>query len=99
LHVDHENARFLAEELAELPGVKVDAAKVVTNIVIVDVSATGMTSFQISERLAQRGVLANGMSAETMRMVTHYDVDRAACKRALLAVREVVGAPPKAVFA
>src|SRR6266567_258666 len=79
LNVDHENARFLAQELAELPGVKVDAAKVVTNIVIVDVSATGMTSFQISERLAQRGVLANGMSAETMRMVTHYDVDRAAC--------------------
>jgi threonine aldolase len=99
LHVDHENARFLAQELAELPGVKVEAAKVVTNIVILDVSATGMTSFQIAERLAQRGVLANGMSAETMRMVTHYDVDRAACERALLAVREVVGAPPKAVFA
>jgi len=99
LHVDHENARFLAEGLAEIPGVKINPAKVVTNILFLDVSGTGLTSFETSRRLAGQGVLANGVTGEIMRMVTHYDVDRAGCERALQAMREVVGAPQKAVFA
>src|SRR3989442_11262867 len=45
LHVDHENARFLAEGLAEMPGIKIEPAKVVTNILFLDVSGTGHTSF------------------------------------------------------
>ena len=99
LHVDHENAKFLAAGLTEIPGVKINPAKVVTNILFLDVSGTGLTSFETSRRLAGQGVLANGVTGETMRMVTHYDVDRAGCERALQAMREVVGAPQKAVFA
>jgi threonine aldolase len=99
LHVDHENARFLAEGLAEIPGMKIEPRKVVTNILFLEVSGTGLTSFEISKRLASQGVLANGVTAANMRMVTHYDVDRAGCERALLVMREVVGAPQKAVFA
>jgi len=99
LHVDHENAKFLAEELAGIPGIRIDAGKVVTNILILDVAATGMTAFQISERLAVHGVLASGMNPDTLRMVTHYDVDRAGCERAVLVLRELAGIPRKAVFA
>ena len=99
LHVDHENARFLAEGLAEMPGIKIEPEKVVTNILFLDVSGTGHTSFELSKRLASQGVLANGVTAATMRMATHYDVDHAGCERALQVLREVVGAPQKAVFA
>jgi threonine aldolase len=98
LHVDHENARFLAAGLAEIPGIKIDPAKVVTNILFLEVSGTGLTSFEISKRLAAEDVLANGVTPQTMRMVTHYDVDRAGCERALQVMREVAGAPQKAVF-
>lgn len=80
---DHCNAKFLAEGLSRLPGVQVDPAKVMTNIVIFDVSGTGLTSAEISARLKQRGVLMNGVSEQTMRAVTHYNVDRAACQQAL----------------
>jgi len=97
LHVDHENARFLAEGLAEIPGIKINSAKVVTNILILDVSESGMTSFDISKRLAAQGILANGVTPETMRMVTHYDVDRAGCERALKALREILGAHRRTV--
>src|SRR2546427_1111512 len=45
------------------------------------------TSFEISKRLAVQRVLANGVTPKTMRMVTHYDVDRAGCERALQALR------------
>jgi threonine aldolase len=99
LHLDHQNARFLAHGLAEIPGIKIDPAKAVTNILFLEVSGTGLTSYEISKRLAAQGVLANGVTAQTMRMVTHYDVDRAGCERALQVLREVIGVPQKAVFA
>src|SRR5213593_1911634 len=99
LRVDHENARFLAEGLAEMQGIKIEPEKVVTNILFLDVSGTGLTSFELSKRLASQGILANGVTAATMRMVTHYDVDHAGCERALQVMREVVGAPQRAIFA
>lgn len=99
LHIDHENAKFLALGLAEIPGIKIEPDKAVTNILFLDVSAAGLTSFEISKRLAVRGILANGVTPETMRMVTHCDVDRAGCERALRALREALGVPRKTVVA
>lgn len=98
-YIDHENAKFLARGLAEAPGIKIDQAKVVTNILFFDVSATGLASFEISKRLAAQGVLANGATPTTIRMVTHYDVDRAGCERALQVLRQVLSVPAKTVFA
>ncbi|HEV3276211.1 MAG TPA: GntG family PLP-dependent aldolase [Terriglobia bacterium] len=89
LHIDHENARFLAEALAEIPGIRITPAKVVTNIVIFEV--TGLASAELSKRLAVRDVLASALSPTTIRMVTHYDVDRAGCERAFRALREAIG--------
>jgi len=87
---DHANARFLAEGLAHIPGMQVDPQKVATNIVIFDAGGTGLSSAEISARLKRRGVLINGIDAHRMRAVTHYDVDRAACAKALEALAGVV---------
>ena len=83
---DHNNAKFLAEGLARLRGFQVDPAKVVTNIVVFNVSGTKLPSAEISVRLKQRGVLINPINEREMRAVTHYDVDRAACEKALEAL-------------
>jgi threonine aldolase len=91
LHVDHENAKFLAESLARLPGIKIDPAKVMTNILVCDISRTGMTSGEFARRLAEKNVLCGSVNNELVRFVTHMDVDRAACERAVQAVQEVVG--------
>jgi len=93
LHIDHGNAQFLAQGLAEIPGIKIDPRKVVSNILFFDVAATGLTSYEISKQLAARGVLANGTSPQIIRMVTHLDVDRADCGHALQVLREIVGTP------
>jgi threonine aldolase len=90
LHIDHANAEYLAQELAQIPGITVDASKVVSNILFFDVSGTGLTAYEISKRLAAQGVLANATNAQSIRMVTHLDVDRAGCERALKVLREVV---------
>lgn len=73
LHEDHANAKTLAAGLAEIRGVMVDPEKVVTNIVIFDISGTGQTSAAISEKLKEKGILANGFGS-LIRMVTHCDV-------------------------
>ena len=96
LHIDHANARFLAQELAQIPGIAIDPAKVASNILFFDVSGTGLTANEISNRLAAQGVLANATNPKVIRMVTHLDVDRAGCERALQVLREIV-APRRAV--
>ncbi len=89
LQVDHDNARFLATNFAQISGIKLDAGKVVTNILVCDVSGTGVSGPDLSRQLAERGILANPVSPEAMRFVTHYDVDRAGCERAVAAVRDI----------
>jgi threonine aldolase len=75
LHVDHENAKLLAEGVANLKGVSIDAERVQTNIVIFDVSDTGKTSAEIVSQLKENGILAIPFG-KAIRMVTHYDVSR-----------------------
>ncbi len=82
---DHANARFLAEGLAELPGVKLDPAAVETNIVVADVPDPA----GLAARLAERGVEVSTPGGR-LRCVTHLDVDRADVERALSAFREVL---------
>src|SRR5579875_1499983 len=45
---DHANAKFLAEGLARIPGIKIDPAKVQTNILICDISGAGMSAAELS---------------------------------------------------
>ncbi len=92
LQEDHANARFLAEGLASISGMTVDPDTVATNIVICNVSGTGLTSFDFCRRLAAHNVLASGVTPEHVRFVTHMDVDREACRRALEAIRAVARA-------
>ncbi len=82
LHQDHENARFLAEKLSELPGIVIDPLSVRTNIVIFDIAGLGITPAEFSHELKSRGILANGVGENRMRIVTHLDVSREDCERA-----------------
>ncbi len=88
---DHANAKFLAEGLALIPGIKIDPAKVQTNILICDISGTGRNSADLSRQLGERGVLANGVGPHLIRFVTHLDVDRAQCNEALSILASLCG--------
>ncbi len=80
---DHANARLLAEGLAEVPGVSIDPAKVVTNIVIFDIAGTGLPVAEFIERARLDGILISGIGGTRVRAVTHFDVSRQDCERAL----------------
>jgi threonine aldolase len=89
LHEDHANAKFLAEGLAKVRGIKVNAAKVETNIVVFEINGTGMDSATFTRTLMEKYVLASGISPTEIRIVTHMDVDRGACERALAAITKM----------
>jgi threonine aldolase len=89
LHEDHANARLLAEGLAEIPGIQIDLATVQTNILIFNVSGTGRSSTEITAELKSHGVLAGTVDPQSIRFVTHLNVNRAQCEQALDALRAI----------
>ncbi|HEY6349136.1 MAG TPA: GntG family PLP-dependent aldolase [Candidatus Angelobacter sp.] len=92
LQEDHENARLLAEGLAQIRGIRIDPKKVPTNILVFDISGTGMNADDFNQKLASRNVLANTIGQEQMRFVTHLNVGREDCLRTLEVVKQVVNA-------
>jgi threonine aldolase len=86
---DHANARFLAEGLAEIPGIELDPATVETNIVWFDVRGRGSAD-EVAAALKEQGVRVGSYGQSRMRAVTHLDVDRAGIEVALDAIRRVM---------
>ncbi len=89
LPIDHANAQLLAQGLGQVPGIRLNPPAVQTNIVIFEVSSLGVPAVVFSQELKARGVLANGINATQMRMVTHRDVDRRDCELAIEAIEQV----------
>jgi threonine aldolase len=83
---DHANARLLAQALASCRGAQV--APVETNIVVATLQ--GRSAPDVVASLRTAGVLASAMDAETLRLVTHRDVDRGDCERAAQAIERAL---------
>jgi threonine aldolase len=84
---DHAHARRLAAGLAELPGVKVDLARVETNILLVDFPRP---SSEMVTRLKALGLLVNAFGPYTIRLVCHLDVSAADMDEALGRIRKAL---------
>ncbi len=91
---DHAHARLLAEGLARLPRIVLDPREVRTNIVIFDVlpedHSDQAPAMRVARSLSDYDVLAVAIGSETLRLVTHRDVDEASCRKALAAITEVL---------
>ena len=79
---DHDNARLLAEGLAELPGIILDPRTIQSNIVIFDL-AEGVSTDELLGKIRREGVLANATAPQRIRMVTHYGITADDVKAAL----------------
>jgi threonine aldolase len=84
---DHDNARKLAFGLALLEAIQIDPQSVVSNIVLFDVSKSGVSADALVERLAAEGVLTIPFGPTTIRGVTHMGVTGTDIDRAL----EIIG--------
>ncbi len=85
---DHQNAQFLAQSLAELPRVRV--VPVETNIVLFDLLDAAPDAAALIKLLRPQGILASAFGPRRIRLVTHLDVDRAACAHAASVLRQLL---------
>jgi threonine aldolase len=71
---DHNNAKKLAEGLANIEGLSIDPDLVSTNIVYVDITQKGMTAAMLAQRLNSRGIRLLPTGLDRLRAVTNYHV-------------------------
>ena len=90
LQEDHENARILAEGIADIPGLGLDPDSVQTNIVFFDFLDHRMTAQQFCGRLKEEGVLMLALGSGRLRAVTHYGIEREDVEHALRVMRWVM---------
>lgn len=70
LKEDHDRARGLAEELAEIDGITVDQSRVQTNMVFFETR----DARRLAKLLERRGVLVSDFSETKIRLITYRDI-------------------------
>ena len=89
---DHRNAKRLAEGLTQLPGVRIDAKNVVTNIVSFEIDPAVMEAGAFQKACAERGLRLGRYlgNSPRLRAVTHVDLSRDDIDAALEVARAVL---------
>lgn len=87
---DHANAQRLGEMMQDIPGVKLAPGKIETNLMFMHLDAKHGTAAAFQNRLKEQGVLALSTAAQTMRFVTHLDVNREQIERAGTIIRQLL---------
>ena len=89
---DHRNAKAFAEGLARIRGVRVDAAKVVTNIVSFEIDPEWMETASFVKSCAEHGLRISRYlgNSPRLRAVTHYGIERNDVDDALAIVEAVL---------
>ena len=82
---DHARARRLAEGLAALDASLCEPARVETNILFVDVAASGLDAAEWCRRVLEHGVVCRPSSATRLRLVVHAEIGDGGIERTLRA--------------
>ncbi len=73
---DHQNARLLADSVAQNPAININLAAVQTNIVRLDVSPSGHDALTFQKTFESRGLKAQAVSEKLIRMVTYRGIGK-----------------------
>ena len=93
LAADHARAKQLAALLASVPGLIVDAASVITNIVMIDLDdSVASDAAAISAAAKQHGLRIGAAGTRRLRAVTHLDIIDEDIPRAAVVLTELVAA-------
>lgn len=87
---DHRHAQRLGEMIRNLPGVRLAPAVIETNLLFVQLDQTLGTAARVQQRLHDQGVLALATGAQTLRFVTHLDVDSRQIERAGSIIHQIL---------
>ena len=97
LLIDNRNAAFMASELYDIPGVKIDPNEIETNIVRFTIDPSHLRKkkldyFKVRDHLKEdHEILCNaGFLNDNIRFVTHRNLDRKDCEKAVKAMRNLL---------
>jgi threonine aldolase len=91
LREDHDNARLLASGIEDIDGFQLASQRIDSNMVLVRVEREFGTAAQLQAAAARRGLLFWAAHEQVFRLVTHLDVSRHDCERALDILGELPG--------
>ncbi len=87
---DHENAKYLAKRLMEIPGIKLNYEDVQINMVFFDMKETGADPENLVAGLLEKGIKINGAEGGLMRYVTNNDVTREDIDYTIQSMKEII---------
>ena len=87
---DHQNARILAEGIAQIRGLAIDLESVESNLVYFDLTDPTVDAGHLVQALAAEGVKLNPADGTRFRAVTHYGIERKDIDAALAAFRRAM---------
>ena len=73
---DHENAKYLAEELSKLPGVNIKRDRLDIDMVFFEMGEDVIKESLLIEKLYEKNIKINGVEGGEYRFVTHIGVSR-----------------------
>ena len=92
LQQDHDNARFLAEQLAPIEGITANPTETESNLVFFEIHPELGNAMQLSKALHEVGVGIGAMGHTRLRACTHLDISREQIEQVPGAVRDVLKA-------
>ena len=90
LHVDHENARYMASLLQNVPGITLDLDSVEINMVFCKIDRELPFLEALPERMREHGVLIGGYEGGEFRFVTNHGVSRKDVEHTVAALQTVL---------
>lgn len=93
IYNDHIHAKRIGEELSKLPIYKIYLNHIESNILVVYVQdeylIKGLKANEISRRLKEKGILSNDRNNNSLRIVTHRDLNDEDIEKIIDGYREV----------
>lgn len=96
LAVDHDNAKFLAEQLASIDEITIDLETIKTNIVFFEVNENSfLNGRDIIRRLKDEHNILLDLSGSRLRAVTHYWISREDVEALIQGLKAILTAGPR----
>ncbi len=87
---DHENAKYLAEELASVEGISLIYDQIDTNIIYFNVDSNIINASDFCQELRNENILANPSGETKVRFVTHLGVNREDCEKVIETIKNIM---------
>lgn len=86
LKQDHKHAKYLANQLMKIDGIKVDVDSVQINMVYFEIDKKKIDEKELLKQCAKKGIIMNPPAEGKYRVVTHYWIEQSDCDKLIACI-------------